>query len=161
MEKTQRNKRANQTGTTKFPDLKTTLAQFVRDRRNSNRAVIPKMIRRHAIHIAKERGLKEFVGGSSWCHHCMKRAGLSIRTTVGQRLPDDWENIMASSNDFMNRKIKRLKLNNDKVINMGEVPVTFDTQMTRTTTTKGDKTVTTITETTGHEKTSFKVVLAC
>ncbi|XP_038064794.1 uncharacterized protein LOC119735161 [Patiria miniata] len=77
LEKTPRNKRANRIGITKFPDLETQLAQFVKDRRNGGRAVTTVMIRRQARHFAKERGLVDFVGGPSWCHRFMKRAGLS------------------------------------------------------------------------------------
>ena len=154
-------KRANRCGITKFPELEKDLLQYVHDRRNNGRAVTTIMIRRQAKQIAKDRGLKDFIGGPSWCHRFMKRAGLSVRsrTTVGQRTPDNWEELMASFQDFTARNIDRLRLNHDKIINMDEVPMTFDAPMTRTVTNTGDKTVTITT--TGHEKTHFTVVLAC
>ena len=74
-----RNKRANRTGSTKFPQLENDLSRFIREKRASGRAITTVIIRRKAKEIAKERGLTNFVGGPSWCNRFMKRVGLSIR----------------------------------------------------------------------------------
>lgn len=161
LENAPRSKRANRAGTTKFPQLETDLTRFIQERRDNGRAVTTVMVRRKAKQIAKDRGLTNFVGGPSWCNRFMKRAGFSIRsrTSVGQRTPDNWEELMTNFIDFTSRNIERLDLDHDKIINMDEVPMSFDAPMTRTVTKKGDKTVTITT--TGHERTHFTVALAC
>lgn len=161
LEQMPRNKRANRTGSTKFPQLENDLSRFIREKRASGRAITTVIIRRKAKEIAKEHGLTNFVGGPSWCNRFMKRVGLSIRarTSVGQRTPDNWEELMASFVDFTSRHVNTLHIDHDKIINMDEVPMAFDAPMTRTVANKGDKTV--IITTTGHERTNFTVALAC
>ena len=61
--------------------------------------------------------LANFVGGPSWCHRFMRRNKLSVRTrtTVCQKLPDDWEEKMTSFQDFVKRRKTELQIEGDKV----------------------------------------------
>lgn len=80
-------------GKAKFPHLERILKEWVISHRESNRAVTTVMIRLQAKDLSTQMNLAGFVGGPSWCHRFMQRNHLSIRTrtTVGQKLPDDWE----------------------------------------------------------------------
>ena len=91
----------------------------------------------------------------------MRRNKLSVRTrtTVGQKLSDDWEEKMMSFQDFVKRRKTELQIEGDKVFNMDEVPMSFDAPVTRTVDAVGAETVPI--STTGHEKINFTVVLAC
>ena len=84
----------------------------------------------------------------------MKRKDLVKRavTSVGQHLPEDWEDKLASFQDFVETQ-------SDKSIigNMYEVPVTFDMPSNLTIAEKGSSDIKITT--TGHMKCGFTVVL--
>ncbi len=111
--------------------------------------------------LALERGLDEFKGSPTWCYKFMKRNDLSVRqkTTIGQKLPDDWEEKVKSFLDFVENEKNSKEYSDASVGNMDEVPMSFDAPANRTVHTKGAKTVNVVT--TGHEKTHFTAVLAC
>lgn len=91
----------------------------------------------------------------------MKRKSLSIRqrTTLAQQLPADHQEKIESFRAFVIDQLKKYNINSDCIINMDEVPLTFDIPMNRTVDVQGSSSVTI--RTTGHEKSSFTVVLAC
>ena len=64
----------------------------------------------------------------------MKRNNLSVRarTTVGQPLPDDWEQKTLDFRHFVLRRKLELKVTADNDFNMDEVPMTFDSPNART-----------------------------
>jgi len=103
----------------------------------------------------------EFVGGPSWCSRFMHRNRLSVRarTTVGQKLPDDWEEKVVNFREFVLRRKEELGIQADRVFNMDEVPMSFDAPHSRTVDSTGAESVPV--STTGHEKTGFTVVLVC
>jgi len=91
----------------------------------------------------------------------MDRAGLSLRrrTTVAQQVPAD---LAEKQEIFLSYIIgKRIKYQYPpaRIGNMDETPMTFDLPTATTVDTTGKKTITI--KTTGHEKTSFTVVLGC
>ena len=88
----------------------------------------------------------------------MRRNCLSVctRTTVCQKLPDDLEEKLTN---FVKRRKTELEIDGDKVFNMDEVLMSFDAPLSRAVDAVGAGTVPITT--TGHEKTSFTVVLAC
>ena len=147
--------KAMRSGKPHWPQLEKDLKEFVL--RKAGWGLSTVVIRARAKEMARDRGITDFIGGPAWYHHFMWRNGLSVRarTTVGQRLPNNWEDLIANFIDFTERNITRLALTSEKIINMDEVPMTFDAPMTRTVTEKGISMVTITT--TGHEKTNFTV----
>lgn len=92
----------------------------------------------------------------------MRRNHLSIRarTTMCQKLPDDFQQKLGSFFVlFVLKKIQEHDIAACNIVNMDEVPLTFDIPMGRSVNEKGEKIVTV--GTTGHEKSHFTVVLAC
>ena len=118
------------------------------------------MIRLKAKELAKQMNVTEFVGGPSWCSRFMQRNRLSVRsrTTVGQKLPNDWEEV-TNFRQFVSRRKDELNIQADRVFNMDEVPMSFDVPYSRTVDATGAESIPV--STTGHEKTGFTVVLAC
>lgn len=110
--------------------------------------------------MAKDERIVDFKGGPSWCLRFMRRKDLSIRnrTTLCQSLPKDSEEKLAAFQAFCKEKMTTNNIEPDYVINMEEVPLTFDLPLNRAVECKGSSTVSI--RTTGHEKSSFIVVLA-
>lgn len=102
----------------------------------------------------------DFVGGPSWCFRFMRWHQLAIRarTTVCQKLPDDFKEKMASFQAFVKEQIQAHDVRPNHIVNIDEVPLTFDILMGRTVAKKSEKTVSV--RTIGHEKSDFTVVLA-
>lgn len=156
-----RRKRANRCRNAYWPELENNLYRWVTAQRDSGRSVSTIQIRMKAKVLAAEMKIENFTGNSSWCYRFMKRKNLSVRmrTTVGQKLPDDWEEKQKGFLEYF------LKLRNDgdydlkHIINMDEVPLMFDCPPNKTVQEKNSTTVSIAT--TGHEKTSMTVVLAC
>jgi hypothetical protein len=107
--------------------------------------------------IAIAKGYTNFLGGPAWCNKFMRRNGLSIRTvtTTGQSLPPGWEEKVASFHHFVNEKKNGIQL--CQLANMDEVPMCFDSPDSRTVEFKGVEDV--AIRTTGHEKSSFSLIL--
>lgn len=91
----------------------------------------------------------------------MKRKNLSIRarTTLCQQLPPDYQEKVENFHKFVEKKIQENSIGPDDIINMDEVPLTFDLPLTRTVNKTGASSV--LLKTTGHERTHFTCVLAC
>uniref|UniRef100_A0A8C7QPE1 DDE-1 domain-containing protein n=1 Tax=Oncorhynchus mykiss TaxID=8022 RepID=A0A8C7QPE1_ONCMY len=104
---------------------------------------------------------EDFRGGPSWCLTFMRRKGLSIRvqTSLCQQLPPDYEEKVSNFRKFTDAKIEEHSIGPHDIINMDEVPLTFDLPLTRTVNRKGESSVKL--KTTGHEKTHFTCVLSC
>ena len=98
--------RTCRTGLTKFPALERTLKDWVVSQRENSRAVTTVMIRLKAKELAKQMNVTEFIGGPSWCSRFMRRNRLSVRsrTTVGQKLPNDWEEKVTNFCQFVSRR---------------------------------------------------------
>ena len=153
--------RTCRTGKAKFLALERTLKDWVISQREKSSAVTTVMIRFKAKELAKQMNVAEFVGGPSWCCRFMRRNRLSVRarTTVGQKLPDDWEEKVVNFRKFVSRRKEELGIQADRIINMDEVPMSFDAPHSRTVDSTGAQSVPV--STTGHKKTGFTVVLAC
>lgn len=87
----------------------------------------------------------------------MNRNQLSVRncTSVGQRLPRDWEAKVESFRNFVKANLFGVKP--EHFGNMDEVPVAFDMPQKRTVAQKGSKEV--CIATSGNEKANFTVIL--
>lgn len=145
----------------RWPDLENTLEDWVNTQRADGRGISTVQIRLKAKTIAREMLIGEFTGGPSWCLRFMRRKGLSIRarTTLCQQLPPDYEEKIASFRQFIQSKLDEHSIGPDEIINMDEVPLTFDLPLTRTVNKKGESSVTL--KTTGHERMHFTCVLGC
>jgi hypothetical protein len=157
--KTQKSFRGKKNG--KWPELENELEDWVNTQRADGRGVSTVQIRLKAKVMAKSKNIENFGGGPSWCMRFMRRKGLSVRarTTMCQALPADYEEKMNLFRNFTREKIAEDLIGPNDVINMDEVPLTFDLPLTRTVNKKGESSVTL--KTTGHEKTHFTCVLAC
>lgn len=145
----------------RWPQLEDQLEQWVVEQRAASRSVSTVTIRIKAKALAQELKINEFSGGPSWCFRFMKRRHLSIRTrtTVSQQLPQDYQEKLATFRAYCKNKITEKKIRPEHIVNMDEVPLTFDIPVNRTVDKTGARTVNV--RTTGNEKASFTVVLAC
>ena len=112
-------------------------------------------IRLKAKTIATAMKFEDFRGGPSWCLRFMIRKGLSLRvwTSLCQPFPPDYEEKVSNFRKFTDAKIGEHSIGPHDVINMNEVPLTFDLPLTRTVNRKGESAVTL--------KTHFTCVLSC
>ncbi len=140
-----------------WPELEQDLKKWIIEERTKGRKVSTVIIRVKAAEMANQRKIAEFKGSSQWCARFMKRHHLSVRatTSVGQKLPIDWEEKLASFKLFVDNK--KAGIEAQHIENMDEVPVSFDMVGNHTIDNKGAKEVK-ITST-GHEKSNFTVIL--
>lgn len=158
---TKRSKKALRGAKPRWTELEDRLEEWVLDQRAACRGISTVQIRLKAKTIAQEMDIPEFKGGPSWCFRFMNRKQLSIRTrtTMCQQVPADFQEKVNRFREFTSQKQREFQTDLDHIINMDEVPLTFDIPMTRSVEKKGASSVTI--RTTGHEKSHFTVVLAC
>lgn len=145
----------------RWPELEERLEQWIIEQRTSGRSVSTVTIRLKAVSLAEEMKIEHFKGGPSWCFRFMKRCHFSIRTrtTVAQQLPADYNEKLAAFRSYCSKHIADKHIQPSHITNMDEVPLTFDIPVSHTVEKKGTATVGI--RTTGHEKSSFTVVLSC
>ncbi|KAF4798791.1 pogo transposable element with KRAB [Turdus rufiventris] len=143
----------------RWPGREDRLDRWISEQRAAGRSLSTVAIRIQAKAIANELHIEEFKVGPSWCFHFMKRRQLSSRTrmTVSQQLPADNEEKLATFRSYCKSKISEKNIQPHCIINMDEVPLTFDMLLTRTVEQTGTAIVPI--RTTGNKKTSFTVVL--
>jgi transposase-like protein len=158
---TGRYRRSFRRGVTAWPDLEDALHHWILEQRENGAPISTINIRKKAKLLAVESGIENFIAGPTWCHRFMRRKNLSIRnrTTVGQKLPEDWELKKNSFLEFTRNLISTYKFSESEIYNMDEVPVSFDIPPSRTVDQIGKKSIKI--NTTGHERNCFTVVLAC
>ena len=152
----------------KYPSLENDLFAWIDERRNNQNAVTRKMITNKAITLSRNQEFLEdcpdvttFKFSSKWLDGFLTRYNLCNRrrTTVSQQLPSD---LLEKQNVFLSYILYR-RIQHDYPLkyigNMDETPMFFDLPSNTTIDHKGTKTVTI--RTTGHERSSFTVVLAC
>lgn len=154
-------KRARRGPRAKLPTLEKDLKEWILSQREQKHCVSTQPIETQAKQLATQRGMFDFKAGFTWISKFMKRNSLSVRarTTVGQQLPENWEERMANFREFVGKAIEESGLTPGDVINMDEVPMSFDIPATRTVAEAGTKSI--AIKTTGHERTCLTVVLAC
>ncbi|XP_063754586.1 zinc finger MYM-type protein 4-like isoform X2 [Eleginops maclovinus] len=137
-------KKAFRGNKSRWPKLEDFIEDWVNTQRANGRGVSTVQIRLKAKTVATEMKIENFRGGPSWCHRFMKRKGLSIRaqTTVCQQLPPDYAEKITNFRKFTLRKINEYSIGPDKIINVDEVPVTFDLPLTRTVNKQGEPSIT-------------------
>lgn len=152
----------------KYPSLEDDLFIWVCERRTNQHSVSRKLIIKKAITLSRDQNflannpsVTEFKFSRKWLDGFLKRHDLSERrrTTVAQQLPPD---LLEKQNVFLSYVLYR-RIQHDYPLkyigNMDETPLWFDLPSNTTIDHKGTKTVSI--RTTGHERTSFTVVLAC
>lgn len=156
-----RKKKANRGLKARWPELEERLMKFVIEQRLQGRGMSTVQVRLKAIDIAKELNIDEFKGGASWCYRFMVRNKLSMRsrTTMCQKLPADHIEKIQNFREFVALQIQENTIIADSIVNMDEVPLTFDIPMGRTVNQIGERSISI--RTTGHEKSHFTVVLGC
>lgn len=154
-------KKANRGKKARWPDLERSLRTWVLQQRAEGRGLSTVQLRLKAKALAVETNTEGFSGGPSWCFRFMRRNQLVMRarTTVSQKLPDDFQAQLERFSSFVREEIAKKNVSASHIVNMDEVPLTFDIPLGRSVAEKGQKTVTV--RTTGHEKSHFTVVLAC
>ena len=146
-------KRSNRHRTVKWPALEKNLHEWILEQRDNGRSVSTVKIRLRAKCMADDMKIPDFKGGVNWVYRFMRRNNLRVRarTTVSQAVPGKEEK-KASFLNFTKEAIEKGKYSLKNVINMDEVPLTFDCPPNRTVDSLS---------TTGQEKTHFTVMLAC
>ena len=158
MKKTKKADRGSKPWWAQLEDL---LEDWVLTQRAACRGVSTCQLRLKATTIADELDITGFRGGPTWIRRFLRRKSLALRarTTMCQKLPADAQDKLVSFRQFVTTTVTDHDVTNDHIVNMDEVPLTFDIPMTTTVEKKGSKSVTI--QTTGHEKASFTVVLGC
>ena len=165
LEKMPRLKRANRGKKASWPELEIDLLAWITEKRNNGLAILPSIVRLKALDLAKDEKYNipegHFKAGNHWCQRFMKRNNLSLRqkTTLAQRLPDDYEEKIVRFHRFIIDRRKENSYPLHFIANMDETPLTFDIPPNRTINSTGEKTVKI--RTTGNEKNRVTVVLAC
>lgn len=141
----------------KWPELDVYLKNWVINKRQQGFSVSASAILKEAKSYALRENLTGFKGSTRWVFKFMKRNKLTRRavTSVGQNLPDDWEEKMRSFVNFVSEHKAEFSL--DHIGNMDEVPVTFDMPSKFTIDQQGSQDIRVTTS--GAEKTRFTVVL--
>ena len=89
-----------------WPELEFYLKRWVVDMRNDGKPVSGSSILRESRAFAAREKIENFKGSSYWVFQFMKRNKLCLRTvsSVGQKLPDDWEDKMKKFADFVTHR---------------------------------------------------------
>ena len=121
-------KRSNRHGIVKWPALEKKLHGWILEQRNNGRSISIAKIRLQVKCIADDMKIPYFKGGVNWVHLFMRRNNLRVRTrtTVSQAVPGDSGKKKASFLNFTKEAIEKGKYSLRNVINVDEVPLTFD-----------------------------------
>ena len=118
----------------RWPQLEDQLEQWVVEQRAASRSISTVTVRMKATALAQDMNINNVRGGPSWCFRFMRRRNLSIRTrtTVSQLLPKDYQEKLATFRAYCKNKITEKKIHPEHIINMDEIPLTFDIHVNRT-----------------------------
>uniref|UniRef100_K7FGE7 DDE-1 domain-containing protein n=1 Tax=Pelodiscus sinensis TaxID=13735 RepID=K7FGE7_PELSI len=159
-EKLHPRKRAHHRKKAKWLNIEENLLKWVRAQKENKQAVSMVAIQLKARLMAMEQKSIILMGALEiGCTNLCGETNLSVheRTSVGQCLPDEWEKKMDDFKTFLHKEINQLGLKPNNVINMDEVPMSFDIPATHSVVETGSKTVSVATT----ECTCFTVVLTC
>ena len=96
------------------------------NQRKDGRKVLTVAIRFRAKVIAQKKLIENVKVSNDWCNRFMKRNQPSVRavTSVGQILPNDWEEKIENFKLFINET--KAEINIQDIGNMDEVSMSFD-----------------------------------
>uniref|UniRef100_K7FGA6 HTH CENPB-type domain-containing protein n=1 Tax=Pelodiscus sinensis TaxID=13735 RepID=K7FGA6_PELSI len=146
-----------------WSELEKHVADMVHEHRQNGYVVTRNKIRMFALQWGKSNPdhSKGFKATVSWCTRFMERHNLVLRqkTKIAQKLPADLNGKVSLFHRYVIQQRKKHGYALSQIGNMDETPMNFDMVGNKTVNPKGAKTV--LIKTTGHEKSSFTVVLAC
>ena len=125
-------KRANHWKKAAWPGLETDLLGWIKEKRNNGLAILSSLVWLKALEMAKDEkyGIPagHFKAGNCWCQGFMKRNGLQLRqkTTLAQRLPEDYEEKIIRFHCFVINLRKEHNYPLHVIANMDETSLTFD-----------------------------------
>lgn len=142
----------------RFPDIDASVLTFFTELRNKGLPVSRKAMMLKAKQIANNNEIS-FKASRGWCEKFMKRENLSIRrrTTVCQKMPEDYAEQIAEYQSYVKALHKTNKYEVSQIGNADETPIFFDMPRNYTVNVKGEKQV--IIKTTGNEKKRITVML--
>ena len=152
----------------KYSNLEDDLFSWIMEKRENGNAVTRKLITCKAISLSKNRefllnnpGIAGFKFSSKWLDGFLGRYDLTQRrrTTVAQQLPSDLIEVQQSFLSYVLYMRMQYNYPLKYIGNMDETPMWFDLPSNTTINKKGEKTISI--RTTGHERTSFTVILGC
>lgn len=126
----------------RWPGLKQCLRTWVLQQRAEGMGLNTVQLRLKAAKaIATETNAVGFKGGPSWCFRFMRRNQLVMRarTTVCQKLPDDFQAQLDNFNSFVREEFETKNISASHIVIMDEVPLTFDILLGRSVAEKGEK----------------------
>ncbi|KAL1448367.1 hypothetical protein MTO96_044086 [Rhipicephalus appendiculatus] len=125
----------------RWPELEARLRTWVLEQRAQGRGLSTVQLRLKARTWVQEMGVVGFAGGPSWCFRFMRRNCLSIRarTTLCQKLPEDFAENLEKFKAFVKKQMDESEILEDHIVNMDEIPLTFDIPMGRTVAQKGKR----------------------
>lgn len=145
-----------------YPDVETQLVEFVQEKRSGAFSVTTEMIQIQARRIAERLNIDttQFRASLGWCIRFLRRHGLSIRrrTTLAQRLPDEYENKIIEFHQYILQVRDKYNFDLYQIGNADQCPVFWDMPMATTIEQKGAKSVPI--RSTGYEKQRCTVMLA-
>ena len=158
--KTPRNKRALRGHSAGYLELEKEVAEWITEKRKAGTAMSTNICLK-AKSVAQKLGLEQFKMSKCWCYRFMDRFGFSIRrrTTIAQKLPQDYEEKLIKFQRYMLAKRKEHDFDLKCIGNADQTPLTFDIETNCTVSEKGVKSVPILS--TGHDKDRFTVMLAC
>ena len=158
-----RDQRAARYCSAKFPEIEKELNEWIDEKRKAGIGISTTVISLKAKSMAKARNVaeSEFKASVHWCHCFVDRHDLSIRrrTTISQKLPENFEDKLLKFQRFINAKRKKHEYDLSLIGNADQTQLTFDMPANSTADAKGTKSVSIMT--TGHKKDHFTVMLAC
>lgn len=155
-------KRADRGRTAENPEMEEDLIKWVSERRDQGLAVSSTEVRLRASFLCRAKFPNaQFKASLNWCYRFMDRHHLSVRrrTTIAQRLPDDYEEKLLNFQKFVIDLRKKKDIHPCNIGNADQTPLTFDLPYDTTIAQKNSKSVSI--RTTGNEKNRFTVMLCC
>lgn len=144
-----------------FPEVEDSLLEFVTETRNCGYAVSTEMLRLKALEIARSKGIPAtaFKASNGWIRRFMARKNLSIRrrTTMCQRLPEEYEEKLLAFQKFVIKMRREHGYIASQIGNADQTPVWFDAPENVTVEAKGKKSI--HVRTTGAERQRCTVML--
>ena len=121
-------KRTDRGKSAQFPQLENELFHWVCDRRDAGIGVSSTEIRLRAMQIFKtkfETKNVSFKASLCWCYRFMKRHHLSVRrrTTIAQRLPDDYTDKLTKFQNFVITLRKKYQIDPSRIGNADQTPL--------------------------------------
>ncbi|KAK9404800.1 hypothetical protein NXF25_009627 [Crotalus adamanteus] len=158
-----RGKCALRRGTSHWPELKKHVADMVNEHRQNGYVVTRNKICLFALQWTKSNRdhSNRFKATVSWCTRFLGRHNMVLRQKmkIAQKLSADLDSKVNSFHRYVIKQCTKHGYALSSIGNMDETPMNFDMVGNKTVHQKGEKTI--LIKTTGHEKSSFTVVLGC